>query len=66
MRREVFSNKNKKEVEYDMKDENDVRKNRKKVSIWAIMPMVMVVMLFMRDTLLLFQRALNFSDGGNR
>ncbi len=56
--------KNKKEVGYDMKNEYSKRKKRKKVSIWAIMPMVMVRQV-MKNTLLLFQGGLNFLDGGN-
>ena len=62
MRRKIF--KNKKEVEYDMRNEYSMRKKRKRVSIWAIMPMVMVRQV-MKNTPLLFQGGLNFLDGGN-
>ncbi len=40
MRKEIF--KNKKEVGYDMKNKHSMRK---RVFIWAIMPVVMVVMM---------------------
>ena len=43
MRRKFL--KNKKEVGYDMKNEYSMGKKRKKVYIWAIMPVVMMVMI---------------------